>query len=284
MPSEDYRCLSVEVDAGVAFVTFDHPPLNLMDLSLIQELAFLGPELEADDRVRVIVFQSADPEFFIAHADVSMIRELGAGAPPDPDEPNFFQEMVERFRRMDKVSIAKIEGCCRGGGSELVLSLDMRFAAIGRARLSQPEVAIGIIPGGGGTQRLPRLIGRGRALEAILGAGDFDAETAERYGWVNRALPPGEIGPFVDALARRVASFNPETVALAKRAVGTTEPDPRWGLVQEAGLFNQSLATEGAQTGMRRFLTLGGQTREVELELESLLGALADTDDAAEDS
>ena len=126
--------------------------------------------------------------------------------------------MCDRFRTMPKATIAKIEGICRGGGSEFALACDMRFAAIGRAVLGQPEVALGIIPGGGGSVRLPRLVGRGRALEIVLGCGDFDAVAAERYGYVNRALSENEIGPFVDKLARRIASFPAAAIRLGKEA------------------------------------------------------------------
>jgi enoyl-CoA hydratase/carnithine racemase len=149
-----------------------------------------------------------------------------------------------------------------------VLSMDMRFAALGRARLAQPEVALGIIPGGGGTQRLPRLVGRSRALEVIAGCDDIDAEVAERWGYVNRALPQDELRPFVDALARRIASFPAEAVAHAKAAVLAAEPDPVPGLLEEARRFNETLALEETRARMEGFLAAGGQTREVELELD----------------
>src|SRR3990172_3288110 len=204
MAYQGYECLRIRIDRGVAFVTVDHPPINLFDVPLMREMDRLGRELAAEEAVRVVVFDSADPEFFIAHADVALIQRLPAEPPPKPTSLSFFQAMVDRFRTMPKVTIAKLEGRARGGGSEFVLSLDMRFGAIGRAVLSQPEVALGIIPGGSGTQRLPRLIGRGRALEIILGCEDITAELAERYGYVNRALPSDEIGAFVEQLARRI--------------------------------------------------------------------------------
>ena len=127
---------------------------------------------------------------------------------------------------MPKATIAVIEGIARGGGSELAMAFDMRFAALGKARLAQPEVAIGIIPGGGGTQRLPRLVGRARALEVVLGCDDIDAATAEAWGYVNRALPADELRPFVDKLAARIASFPLEVIAAAKRAVDAAVGDP----------------------------------------------------------
>ena len=274
MAYEDYRCLRVAVDAGVAWVTIDHPPINLFDLALMQDIDRVGGELEADANVRVVVLQSANPDFFIAHADVALIQTLPTTVPPKPTRLGLFHRLVERFRLMPKATIGKIEGRARGGGSELLLSLDMRFAAIGRAVLAQPEVALGIIPGGSGTQRLPRLMGRGRALEAVLGCADFSAELAERYGWVNRALPAAELGPFVEALARRVASFPAQAIALAKTAVDAAELPTVEGLLEEAHCFNQSLATRPAQERMARFLALGGQTAEVELELGRLVDGL----------
>ncbi len=169
------------------------------------------------------------------------------------------------------ITIAQIEGRARGGGSELALSLDMRFAAIGRAVLAQPEVALGIIPGGGGTQRLGRLLGRGRALEAVLGCDDFDAETAERYGWVNRALPADEIGPFVEQLARRIASFPALGVRCAKQAVEAAMPSPLDGLLAEARAWNEVLTDPDLDARFDAALAAGAQTREGELDLAGLL-------------
>jgi enoyl-CoA hydratase/carnithine racemase len=263
MPHDGYACLRVALDAGVAWVTIDHPPINLFDLALIAEMDRVGRELEADPAVRVVVVQSADPDFFIAHADVNLILGLPTGAAP-PREPSFFHKMVDRFRSMPKPTIAKLAGICRGGGSELVLSMDMRFAARGKAVLAQPEVAVGILPGGSGTQRLPRLLGRGRALEIVLGAADFSAELAERYGWVNRALPPEELDRFVDDLARRIASFPPEAVARAKAAVLAAETGLPEGLTLEAQLFDECVALPEARRRMQAFLAAGGQTRAVE--------------------
>lgn len=266
MGYDNYHLLQVSVDGGVASVTIDNPPINLFDMPMMQEMIALGEELEADDDVRVIVFQSADPEFFIAHADVTLIEQLPTDNLKKPESLSFFHQMLERFRTMPKATIGKVAGRARGGGSELLLALDMRFAAIGKAVLNQPEVAIGIIPGGGGSTRLPRLIGRGRALEVILACEDMDAETAERYGYINRALPADELDDFVNRLARRIASFPAEAIALAKRAVDVGEglSTPQ-ALLEEEHCFNQSLATDSAREGMRRFLESGGQTREMEL-------------------
>lgn len=264
MPYNDYRCLKIRVARGVAFVTIDHPPINLLDIALIMDLDRVGRELEVDDAVRAVVFDSADPDFFIAHADVNLIQQLPKEVPPKSEKLGLFHQMVERFRTMPKATIGKIEGIARGGGSELLLSLDMRFGAIGKCLLAQPEVALGIIPGGSGTQRLPRLVGRGRALEIILGCEDFPAELAERYGYINRALPADEIGPFVEALAYRIACFPPEAIRLAKESVAAAELPTVAGLIEEAHFFNLTLGTKDAQERMAAFLAAGGQTREVE--------------------
>jgi len=264
----DYRLLKTSVDQGVATVVIDNPPINLFDMPLMEEMIRLGQDLKADNDVRVIVFESADPDFFIAHADITLIQQLPVEATEAPTELSFFHEMLETFRTMPKVTIGKVEGRARGGGSELLLALDMRFAALGKACFSQPEVMVGIIPGGGGCVRLPRLIGRGRALEIALGCDDLSAEMAERYGYINRALPPAELEPFVTRLAHRIASFPPEAVALAKAAVdggeGRTIPE---ALLVEQHCFDNALATQAARDGMQAFMDMGGQTREVELEL-----------------
>src|SRR5438094_7967980 len=256
MAYDDYRCLRVRLDRGVAFVTIDRPPINLLDLALMRELDAIGKELEVDDAVRVVVFDSADPDFFIAHADVALIERLPTDVP--------------------KPTIGKIEGRARGGGSELLLSLDLRFGALGRAVLAQPEVALGILPGGSGTQRLPRLIGRARALEVILGCDDVPADLAERWGYLNRALPPAELGPFVERLAVRIASFPAEAIALAKAAVDAAELPTPQGLLEEADAFNRTLGTSAARRRMGRFLELGGQTRAVELDLGRLVERLVE--------
>ncbi|GAI80808.1 unnamed protein product [marine sediment metagenome] len=169
---------------------------------------------------------------------------------------------------MPKISIAKIEGRVRGGGSEFCLSLDMRFGALGKAILGQIEVPLGIIPGGGGTQRLPRLVGRARAMEIVVGGMDYPAEIAEKYGYINRALPPEELTPFVEELAYRIASYPAETIALAKKAVLLALEKPIVeGLIEETHLFNLSCASAVAKERMSLFLQTGGQTREGELDI-----------------
>lgn len=276
MSYENFALLKTTVDAGVATVVIDNPPINLFDMPMIEEMTRLGQQLEEDDEVRVVVFESANPDFFIAHVDVNMILGIPVTSVKKPTKLSFFHEMLEKFRTMPKVTIGKVEGRARGGGSELLLALDMRFGAIGKAVLNQPEISSGIIPGGGGSTRLPRLIGRGRALEVIMSCEDFSAELAERYGYINRALPPEELGPFVNKLARRIASFPPHAIALAKAAVDAGEGMPtRQALMEEDHCMNQALATDAAREGMQGFLDIGGQTREVELELGEVIGQMA---------
>jgi enoyl-CoA hydratase/carnithine racemase len=271
--------LRVEIEAGVATATLANAPLNLMTLPLFGDLARFSAEMAADDSVRAVVLRSDDPEFWIAHFDVEAILQFPIDAPAQRAaqvDDNPFHAMCERFRRMPKAVIAEIGGRVGGGGSELALSCDMRFGARGRTVINQPEVALGILPGGSGTQRLPRLVGRGRALEVILGCDDLDAESAERFGYLNRALAPDELRPFVTRLARRIASFPAPAIAAAKRAVLAAEPDWNAGLIDEGYAFQQLLRTPEAQRAMRRFLERGGQTRAGELRLAALCTELDD--------
>jgi len=277
MRYEGYNGLTVTTDRGVAFVTIDNPPINLLDLTLIIDLDRLSRELEADPAVKVVVLQSANPEFFVAHADVTLIQQMPAELPPRAEKLGMFHAMVDRFRTMPKATIAKIEGRCRGGGSELALSCDMRFAARGTAVLGQPEVGVGIIPGGSGCVRLPRLVGRGRALEIILGCGDFSADLAERYGYVNRALAPEEITAFVNTLAYRIATFPAEAIALAKEAVAIADTGIEDALVREEQLFLHAAHTDGARQRMAAAMANGLQTAAMEMRcLDDIWGPLAE--------
>jgi enoyl-CoA hydratase/carnithine racemase len=272
---EGFTGLRVEVERHVVWVTIDHPPINLLDLPLFLDLARLVPLLEADDEAHVVVFRSADPDFFIAHADVNWILTLPAEKPPKLTAIGPFVALMERLRRLPKPTIGAIAGIARGGGSELLLSLDMRFAARRKARLAQPEVALGIIPGGSGTQRLGRLVGRARALEIVLGCADVGAEEAAAIGYVNHVIEDERLEEFVRSFAERIAGMPVEAVRLAKQAVDAALPPPEPGLLVEGDCFNESVATPVARAAMRRFLELGGQTREVELDLGKLVARLA---------
>jgi enoyl-CoA hydratase/carnithine racemase len=268
MAYDDYQLIRIAVAGGVCRATIDHPPINLLDLALLTEIGRLTQDVAADDDVRVLIVDSADPEFFIAHADVALIMGLPTDDTGVHDELTPFNAAMERFRTLPKATIAVIEGIARGGGSEWAMAFDMRYAALGKAVFGQPEVAVGIIPGGGGTQRLPRLVGRGRALEVILGCMDVDAATAERWGYVDRALPPDELRRFVDKLAARIASHPPEAIAYAKRAVDAAldgQANLATGLRIEDQLFREALAQPVARERLQAILDAGAQTRDFEL-------------------
>ena len=264
MLNQESPNVRVEVKRGVAVLTIDAGELNLMDLALLAGLDAAARRVEADEEVKVVVLQSANPEFFIAHADINLITQLPERPPPRQEKLGFVHGVLDRFRTMPKATIAKIQGRCRGGGSELALACDMRFAEIGRGVLCQPEVGVGIIPGAGGSVRLPRLVGRGRALEIILGCADFPAELAERYGYVNRALPRGEIDFFVSQLAERIASFPSETITLAKRAASQGDVHLEDELAREEEIFLVSVHTAGARRRMAAALASGMQTPAME--------------------
>jgi enoyl-CoA hydratase/carnithine racemase len=259
-------------DRGVATVTIDHPPINLMTVEVLIELHTASQELAADEAARVVVLRSANPEWFVAHFDVEAIQQFPLDEPAQT-ELNLFGQMCEAFRTMPKPTIALIDGRVGGGGSELALSCDMRFVTPDTI-LSQPEVALGIIPGGGGTVRLPRLIGRSRALEVVLGCDDIDAATAERWGWVNRILEPSEIDAFVDRLAGRMASFPPHAIAAAKASVLRAETGVEPDVIAESTAFDATLGGPETQDRMQRFLDAGGQTPHGERRLGDLAGEL----------
>lgn len=263
MAYDNFNTLTVTTENGVATATIDHGELNLMDMAMLLDIDRLGREIEADDAIRVLVLQSANPDFFVAHADLDLIATL----PPEPEPRETALSVVngalDRLRTMPKVTIAKIAGRCRGGGSELALACDMRFAALGKAVFGQPEVGIGIIPGAGGTVRLPRLVGRGRALEMILGCGDINAEVAERYGYINRALPVSEIDYFVSSLAQRIAGFPADALARAKASVdtsGTIEEELNF----EERAFLESVHSDSARRRMDAAMSMGMQSPAIE--------------------
>jgi enoyl-CoA hydratase/carnithine racemase len=236
----------------------------------------LSEELKADPDLLVVVLRSANPEFFIAHFDVAAILQFPTDKTPKREDyaNAFYHDMCERFRLMDKVTIAQIEGRVGGGGSELAMSCDMRFGVYGKTIVNQMEVPLGILPGGTGTQRMPRLIGRNRAIEVILGGIDMDAEMAERWGYLNRAFYPGRIAPYVEYLAERIASFPAEAVRLAKQAINAADKPLAEGLRDESYLFAQLIRTESGRANMKRFLEIGGQTRDGEMKIEELNGRL----------
>jgi enoyl-CoA hydratase/carnithine racemase len=259
-------------DRGIATLTVNNPPINLLTVDAFIEIAKASAELAASAEVRAVVLRSANPEWFIAHFDVEAIRQMPTDQPA-PTTLNNFHRMCETFRTMPKPTIAVIEGRVGGGGNELAMSCDMRFATPS-AIFNQPEVALGIIPGGSGTVRLPRLVGRGRALEVILGCDDIDASTAERWGMINRVLAPETIEAFVDRLTARIASFPPAAVAAAKASVLRSEQRIEGELLAEGTAFSALLGHDDTIAALATFMDRGGQTPDGERRLGELAAEL----------
>jgi enoyl-CoA hydratase/carnithine racemase len=210
-----FETLNVRREGAVLFAEISAPPMNLLGPPLVRDLASLIQQAEADSAVRVVVFTSADPDYFISHVDVTRIGEYREAAAKLTGEASL--GLLFRYLSASRlVNIVQVEGRVRGAGSEFVLACDMSFAARERAIFGQPEAGFGLIPGGGGIQHLTRVMGRARALEAILSSGDYDAGLAERYGWINRALPVTELGEFVASLAHRIAGFPAAALAAVK--------------------------------------------------------------------
>ena len=267
--------LRVREEGPVVFADIDAPPMNLLGPELVRDLVALIRRAEGDDACQVLVFGSADPDYFISHVDVTRIPEYRAEAAKLTGEAS----IALLFRHLSAsrlVSIARIEGRVRGAGSEFVLGCDMRFAARGSAIFSQPEAALGLIPGGGAVQHLTRLMGRGRALEVLLSSEDYDAELAERYGWVNRALPAEALGEFVTSLAHRIAGLPAAGRAAIKERVDAIALAPEEDFRRDSDLFGQSSSDPAAQRRFGAAIKRGFQTREAELGLAELLGGLDD--------
>jgi enoyl-CoA hydratase/carnithine racemase len=239
-------------------IIFDYPPFNVADGTMFQALQDLLARINVDPSLRVVVFESANRDFYLSHFDLTgklgnVMTAVGPSGLP------VLADTFVRITRSPVVSIAKIRGCVRGACSEFVLACDMRFVSRENTRLGQPEVGVGLHPGGGGTERLPPLVGRGRALEIILGANDFDGDTAERYGYVNRALPDAELDDFVDTLARRIASFDRRAVAAAKNLVNQVSLPSADRLLEALNSFQAALAWTGTQQRIAALLKRGLQ-------------------------
>ncbi|MFT4714724.1 MAG: enoyl-CoA hydratase/carnithine racemase [Candidatus Azotimanducaceae bacterium] len=262
---------SVNID-GVLTATISNPPINIMTQDLYADLVPFFKQVSEDPEVRVLVMESADPDFFIAHYDVETILTMPTDTPAEKSEAlNPFHQMCETVRTMPKPTIAKINGRVGGGGNELCSNFDMRYGVLGKTIINQMEVPLGILPGGTGTQRLPQLVGRSRAMEIILGADDLDAETAEKWGYLNRAFATTQVmDQFVDKLSQRMALWPPEAIALAKRSVLAAEPSGHDGMREEAYCFQQTLRTSAAQESMTLALEGGAQTREGEMRINEL--------------
>src|SRR6202790_507678 len=255
-------------------VLFDYPPFNIVDATIFEGLQGLLARMDSSQSLRVVMFESANPEFYLAHFDLTG----KTGNITTAVGPSGLPILMDTFVRLTKspvVSIAKIRGCVRGASSEFVLACDMRFASRENTRLGQPEVGVGVHPGGGGTERLPHLVGRGRALEIILGANDFDGDTAERYGYVNRALPDAELDGFVDALARRIASFDRRAIAAAKRLINQVSLPSADNLLSALNSFQTALSWPETQQRVEALLKQGlQQDRNFERQWPAMLDSL----------
>jgi enoyl-CoA hydratase/carnithine racemase len=268
-----FETLTVRKDGAVLFATIAAPPMNLLGPALVRDLVSLVRAAEANDAVQVLVFTSADPDYFISHVDLGQIEEYRDEAAKLVGEPSI--GLLFRYLSASRlVSIAQIEGRVRGAGSEFVLACDMRFAARESAIFAQLEQGFGLIPGAGGVQHLTRLLGRGRALEVMLSAGDYDAELAERYGWINRALPDGALADFVRALAHRIAGFPAAARAALKERVNAIALAPEDDFRADSYLFGDIVRRPEAQSRLDAAMTRGFQTRDGELDLGRVLDDL----------
>jgi enoyl-CoA hydratase/carnithine racemase len=266
-----YETLTVSAEGAALFAEIAAPPMNLLDPELVRDLVSLIQRAEADDEVKVLVFKSADPDYFISHVDLTRVSEYRAEAAKLTGEAS----IALLFRHLSAsrlVSIAQIEGRVRGAGSEFVLACDMRFAARESAIFGQFEPSFGTIPGGGAAQHLTRLMGRARALEVMLSAEDYDADLAERYGWVNRALAADVLDDFVRSLATRIAGFPAAGQAVVKDRVNSIALAPVEDFRRDSDLFGEGVRTAEVQSAIETAMKRGLQTREGELNLSRILG------------
>src|SRR5467141_3708433 len=264
----------IEETAAYWRVIFDYPPFNILDATIFEGLQDLLARMEASPTLRVVVFESANPEFYLAHFDLTgklgnITTAVGRSGLP------ILMDTFVRLSTSPVVSMAKIRGCVRGACSEFVLACDMRFASRENTLLGQPEVGVGVHPGGGGAERLPHLVGRGRALEIVLGANDFDGDTAERYGYVNRALPDAELDGFVDVLARRIATFDGRAIAAAKRLVNQVSLPSADNLLSAFNSFQTTLTWPETLQRVEALLKQGlQQDRNFERQWPAMLDSL----------
>ncbi|MFE0417217.1 enoyl-CoA hydratase/isomerase family protein [Streptomyces tendae] len=270
--NDAYSTLRVSSEHGVARIVLDNPPVNALGTTMMRELRTVMTDLKDDPSVRVVVFSSADPEFFIAHVDMRIgeemgtLRELAASAPADV---NVFQAIGELIRQQPQVTIVKLAGKARGGGAEFVAAADMAFGAVETAGLGQIEALMGIVPGGGGTQYLRDRVGRNRALEVILTADLLDARTAASYGWINRALPADELDEYVDRVARNIAALPDGVIEAVKHSLPAD--DFTEGLLRENDAWAATFSLPSAQHLISGGLRAGAQTPAGERDLEGLM-------------
>jgi enoyl-CoA hydratase/carnithine racemase len=270
-----FETLAVRAEGAVLFAAILAPPMNLLGPELVRDMVSLIQQAEADEAIKVLVFTSGDRDYFISHVDVTRIKEYRQEAAKLAGEAS----IALLFRHLSAsrlVSIAQVEGRVRGAGSEFVLACDMSFAARESAIFCQIESAFGQLPGGGAAQHLARLMGRSRALEVLLSAQDYDADLAERYGWINRALPAAALGNFVGALAHRIGSFPAAGHVAVKERVNAIALAPVEDFRRDSNLFGESARQPETQVRIQAAMKRGFQTREAELSLASMLGHLTD--------
>lgn len=275
---EDHELLGVHRMGRVVRVEVANPPLNLITAELLAELDRLTSRLAADTEPTVVILSSRTPGYFVCHAKYGDLDKLKMAIMPtsrDEVEPNAIQRICERLRTMDKFTIAQVEGRATGGGAAIAMACDVRYGTLGAAVFNSFGVPVGTGLGGGATQVLPRIVGRSRAMELILGGLDLDAATAERWGYLTRAFPEGAIAGYVDELAERVARCVPEVIRRTKQLIHDAASTPLVeGLRDENFALQQMSATAEAAEGIKAFLEVGGETAEGESRLQALLGEL----------
>ena len=250
-------------------VSFDSPPINLITPGLVTELNGVVEQISTDPDLKIVVFDSANDAFFLSHFDLAQ----AAAFPTQPDGTPTWTDTVLRLSHSPVISVAVIRGRARGGGNEFALACDLRYASRERALLGQPEVGTGILPGGGATERLPRLVGRDRALEAVLSSDDYDADTAERFGWVTRALPDADLHQFVHTLVTRIETFDRDALSGAKAQINRASLPADADLIAAYGEYFVSLTWPGFRARGPRLAQLGAQHgADVELRLGHYLG------------
>jgi enoyl-CoA hydratase/carnithine racemase len=254
----DYKTLRIERVGAVMNVTISNPPINLQNDAMMADLWALVSRLEADRGTKVVVFRSDTPGYFMAHFDIEpgedrVLPPLGA-AP-------LHGVLHTRISHLDQVTIGELRGRARGGGSEILLSFDLRYGSREHARIGQPEIILGLHAGAGGTARLVQLMGRARAFEAALSGFDYDADTAERYGWINRSLPDAELTSFVDRLAQRIASFPASGIASVKSIVNQMSPISSTVLNEDSMRFWKEVELPEVQDRIAWMFANGGQTK-----------------------